>query len=115
MLPERAARQRRIHQLSRPFGTDDALRLPLGVGGAIRLDVLVESQHLVRGEVDYYAAIAYREPESAVTSSTHSQWQMHGLAKFESVRDIGGACAANDAGRHPGYCLRPVTHRFSQA
>src|ERR1700757_3544129 len=49
-----------------------------------------------RGEVDYDAAIAHPEPEPAVPSGTHCQWQMPGLGKIERARDIGGATAAHD-------------------
>jgi hypothetical protein len=49
-------------------------------------DVYFDSFH--RGEVDYDAAIAHPEPEPAVASGMHGQWQMLGLTKIERASDI---------------------------
>jgi hypothetical protein len=65
----------------------------LGAGHSFA-DVYLDSFH--RGEIDYDATIAHPEPEPAVASGTHRQWQMLSLGKIERARDIGGATAAHD-------------------
>jgi hypothetical protein len=57
-------------------------------------DVYFDSFH--RREVDYDPAFAHPEPEPAVASGAHCQWQMLGLRKIERAGDIGGAPAAHD-------------------
>ena len=76
--------------------THESARLCAGHSFA---DIYFDSFH--RGEVDDDAAIAHPEPEPAVASGTHRQWQMLGLGKIERARDIGGATAAHDHRRTP--------------